>query len=172
MSLEIEIHFDEAQIKKLLDIPLHLRLGPAERVLTAMARPVVAKAKAIAPSSRRSGTRKKWAKQISPNPQTDPPFDPQKWAQTDSGKHIGYVYRKRDNGGYLVIGGKGKDAFKQNFDAGESRKVMYWGRDSGTTKRIPPKERFMQKAFDETRSQQISAGNAQLEREIRELNFG
>jgi hypothetical protein len=165
MSLEIEIHFDEAQIAALLNIPLHLRLGPAERVLKAMAKPVVAKAKAIAPSSRKSGTRYKWAQKIKQNAA---------W-QNDSGKHIGYVYRKTERGGYrgyLVIGGMHPQAKKQNFDAGKDRKVMYWGRDAGKTKRIDPKDRFMQKAFDETRSLQISAGNTQLEKELKELNFG
>jgi len=172
MSLEIEIHFDEAQIKKLLDIPLHLRLGPAERVLKAMAKPVVDKAKAIAPSSKLSGTRKKWGKNTTYGKGGKVVFDPVKWAADDSGKHIGFVYRKNERGGYLVVGGKGEKAAKLNFNHGETRKVMYWGKDSGKTKRIDPKDRFMQRAFDETRSQQISAGNSQLEKEIRELNFG
>lgn len=162
MSLEIEIHFDEAQIKKLLDIPLHLRLGPAERVLTAMAKPVVAKAKAIAPSSRQSGTRKKWSQKYKNNAA---------W-QNDSGSHIGYVYRKTERGGYLVVGGKHPQANKLNFSHGKPRNVVYWGKPAGITKRIDPKDRFVQKAFDETRSQQIAAGNAQLEKEIKELNFG
>jgi hypothetical protein len=166
MSLEIEIHFDEAQIKKLLDIPLHLRLGPAERVLKAMAKPVVDKAKAIAPSSIKSGNRKKWGKNKTKH------FDPASWSATESAKHIGYVYRKTERGGYLVVGGKSPASNKLNFDSGKPRKVMYWGKDAGKTKRIDPKDRFMQRAFDETRSQQISAGNTQLEKELKELNFG
>lgn len=163
MSLDLEIHFDEAQIAKLLNIPLHLRLGPAERVLKAMAKPVVAKAKAIAPSSRRSGTRKKWSAKYKNNASY----------QNDSGKSIGFVYRKNDRGGYLVIGGLHPQANKQNFDSSDKgRKVKYWGKDAGKVKRIEPKERFMQKAFDETRPQQIAAGNKQLEIELKELNLG
>jgi len=57
MTLEIQINFDEAQVEKLLQIPLLMRLAPAERVLKAMAKPVIDRAKSIAPSSRRSGTR-------------------------------------------------------------------------------------------------------------------
>lgn len=162
MTLSIEIKFEQAQLDKLMQIPLLMRLGPSERVLKAMAKPVVAKGKAIAPSSRASGTRKKWSKKYKNN----------QAYQNDSGQHIGYVFRKNNGGGILVIGGKHPQANKQNFDAGKDRKVMYWGKDSGKVKRVDPKDRFMQRAFDETRAEQITAGNAQLEKELKELRIG
>jgi len=162
MSMKLEIHFDESQIQKLLKIPLYLRLAPAERVLKAMAKPVVQRAKAIAPSSVASGTRRKWSQKYKKN---------QAW-QISSGKHIGIVYRKTERGGYVVIGGKHPEANKLNFSHGKDRRVFYWGKDAGKTVRIPPSERFMQKALDETRPQQIAEGNKQLEKELKELNLG
>jgi len=162
MSLDIELTFDESQLQKLMEIPLLLRMKSAERVLKAMGKVVVARGKALAPSSRKSGTRDKWSQKYKKNAAY----------QNDSGRSIGYVFRPTEQGGYLVIGGIYPLANKQNFEAGTKRKVLYWGRDSGKVKRIDPKERFMTKAFDETRQEQITAGNKQLEREAQELNFG
>jgi hypothetical protein len=160
--MTITLEFDEAQLAKIMQIPLLMRLGPSERVLKAMSVPVVAKAKAIAPSSRRSGTRKKWSKKYKDNPAY----------QNDSGKQIGVKYLKNNRGGILIIGGKHPQANKQNYDSGKPRRVFYWGKDAGKVKRIDPKERFMQKAYDETRGAQISAGNAQLDKELKELKLG
>ena len=161
MSIELRIDFDESQLAKIMQIPLLLRLAPAERILKAMAKPIVAKAKAIAPDSRKSGTRKRMSKK------TDA-----KWPETGR-NHIGFVYRKSEGGGYLVIGGKSPKANSFNFDSSKKgRKVVYWGRSSGLVKRVEPSERFMQKAFDTTRAAQISAGNAQLEKECKELQIG
>ena len=162
MSMELTIAFDDNAVKRLQQIPAMMRLGPAERILKAMAGPIVAKAKAIAPSSVASGSRKKQSKTTAG-----------KWSGREGRKHIGYVYRKSNRGGYLVIGGKDPYANSFNFDAStEGRRVFYWGKDSGRTKRINPSERFMQKAFDETREQQVSAANKQLEKELKEMQLG
>jgi hypothetical protein len=62
-----------------------------------------------------------------------------------------------------------------NFNAGDKRNVKVWGRDPKSipnVKRIDPKDRFMQRAYDETRDQQLSAGHAQLVKEIEELKIG
>lgn len=162
MTLEIQITFDEAQIQKLLEIPLLMRLGPAERVLKAMAKPVIERAKSIAPSSRQSGTRKKWSKKYKDNPNY----------QEDSGKHIGMKYIKTERGGLMIVGGKYPRANKQNYEAGDKRKIVYWGKKTSKIKRINPSERFMQKAFDETKQEQITAGNEQLTKEMKELSLG
>ena len=160
MTVELKIEFSQAQLAKLLRIPVLMRLGPAERVLKAMAKPVVARGKALAPRSRTSGTRDKMTAKASA-----------KWPE-EARNNIGFVYRKGENGGYLVIGGKSPKANSLNFDAGKGRKVFYWGKDQGRSKRVAPSERFMQKALDETRSAQEAAGFAQLEKEMKELNIG
>lgn len=162
MSVSITIEFDESQLAKLMQIPLLMRLGPAERVLKAMAKPVVAKGKALAPSSRASGTRKKWSQKYKKNANY----------QNDSGRSIGTKYLKNNRGGLMLIGGVHPKANKLNFDSGKPRKVMYWKKDAGKTKRINPKDRFMQRAYDETRAEQLTAGNRQLEIELKELKLG
>ncbi len=162
MTIDIQITFDEAQIQKLLKIPILMRLKPAENVLKAMAKPVIDRAKSIAPSSRRSGTRKKWSRKYKDNPAY----------QEDSGRYIGRKFIRTGSGGLVIIGGIYPRANKQNYEAGDKRKIVYWGKKTSKIKRINPKERFMQKAFDETLSQQVTAGNEQLEKEIRELGNG
>ena len=161
MSMELKITFDESQLAKLLKIPVLMRLGPAERILKAMAKPIVVRAKAIAPDSRTSGTRDKMSAETKA-----------KWPE--SGKtHIRMIYRKGDGGGYLIMGASDPLGNSLNFDSSSrGRKVFYWGKDSGKIKRVEPSQRFMQKALDETKSAQVSAGNAQLEKEMKELNLG
>jgi hypothetical protein len=173
MSMKIEIHFDEAQLAKLMQIPLLMRLGPSERVLKAMTKPVIEKAKAIAPSSRRSISSDGRSNRDKMGENVTSKFVGKKANSTvDSGKHITSKFLKNNKGGLLIIGGAHPKANKQNYDSGKPRKVFYWGRDSGKVKRIDPKERFMQKAYDETRGAQISAGNTQLEKELKELKLG
>ena len=161
MSMEISIAFNESAIAQLKKIPVLMRLGPAERILKAMAKPIVVRAKAIAPNSRTSGTRDKMSSEAKA-----------KWPE--SGKnHIRMIYRKGDGGGYLIMGANDPLGNSLNFDASDrGRKVFHWGKDSGKIKRVEPSQRFMQKAFDETKSAQVSAGNAQLQKEMKELNLG
>ncbi len=162
MSIELRIDFDESQLAKLMRIPLLMRLAPAERILKAMAKPIVAEGKALAPNSR---TGKRTRDKMSAKAKA-------KWPESGR-SHIGFVYRKSDQGGYLVIGAKSPQGNSLNFDSSKKgRKVMLWGRDSGRIKRVEPSERFMQKAFDRTRAAQITAGNTQLEKELMELNLG
>jgi hypothetical protein len=130
-------------------------------VLKAMAKPVLAKGKAIAPNSRSSGTRDKMSEAAK-----------NKWPE-EGRNQLGFVFRKTESGGYLVMGAKDPKGNSLNFDASDKgRNVKYWGKDSGKVKRVEPKERFMQRAADETRSEQVTAGNAQLETELRSLNLG
>lgn len=166
MSVEISIAFNESAIAQLKKIPLLMRLGPAERILKAMAKPIVVRAKAIAPNSRASSGKD--------GPTRDKMSSETKAKWPESGKnHIKTIYRKGDGGGYLVIGADDPLGNGLNFDASDrGRKVFYWGVDSGKVKRVEPSQRFMQKAFDETKSAQVSAGNAQLEKEMKELNLG
>lgn len=162
MTMEIKIQFNEAMIEKLKQIPIMLRLAPAERILKAMAKPVVARAKAIAPSSVESGTRKEWSAKTAA-----------KFAANEGRKNIGYVYRKGQNGGYLMVGGKAPKANSFNFEASDKgRKVFYWGKDMGRVKRIDPSLRFMTRAYLDTRDAQASAGKQQLEKELKELKIG
>jgi len=167
MSVELRIEFDEQQLLKLRRIPILLRLEPAERTLKAMAKPVLDRAKALVPDSRKPSQ-----KDGVPSKNKQSAKTKAKWP--DQGKNnLGFVFRKSETGGYLVIGAKNPKGNTLNFDSSDKgRKVKYWGKDTGRIKRVQPSERFMQRAFDETRQAQITAGFNQLEKELRELNLG
>jgi hypothetical protein len=167
MSVEISIAFDEKALQQIRRIPVMLRLGPSERILKSMGRPILDRAKALVPDSR------------NPSPKDGIPSHDKQSANTKSkwpeqGKNnLGLIFRKTDRGGYLVIGAKDPKGNSLNFDSSQDgRQVVYWGRPSGRIKRVPPSERFMQRAFDETRQAQVTAGFNQLEKELRELNLG
>jgi hypothetical protein len=161
MSLKIEMKFDEAELKKLARIPEFVRFQAADKALRAMARPVIEKARSIAPSSQATGSRKKWSAKYKTNDKY----------QIDSGKEIGANVKKASYGSILYVGAKWPTGNKQQFNASPNgRKEVFWGRPQGTI--YKPPERFMQKAFDETRSQQISAFASSLESSMKELNLG
>lgn len=168
MTVELKIEFDEQQIAKLLNIPLLLRLGPAERVLKAMAKPILSDAKQRAPDSSKPG-------RTTGTPSKDKQSKQAKKDWPDKGKNnLGFIFRKTDSGGYLVIGAKNPKGNTLNFDSAKNgRRHVLWGKSSLLAlRRIEPSERFMQKALDETRQAQITAGNNQLEKELRGLNLG
>lgn len=168
MTIELKIEFDEQQLAKLRRIPILLRLGPAERTLKAMAKPVLDRAKALVPNSRK------------PSPKDGIPSHDKQSAKAkarwpEQGKNnLGFVFRKGESGGYLVIGAKSPKGNTLNFDSSDKgREVRYWlNPNPGRIKRVEPSQRFMQRAFDQTRQAQISAGFNQLEKELRELNLG
>lgn len=162
MSIKIDFTFDEYQIAKLTQIPELFRLGPAERCLKAMAKPIVDRAKSLAPSSRVTGTRKKWSAKFNKDA---------KW-QIDSGKQMGIKTVRHNNGARVYIGAKWPKGNKQQFDASpKGRRHILWGRDTG---RLRPRDNphFLQKAYDETKSQQLKAFQDQLAIEIKELRLG
>jgi hypothetical protein len=169
MTVDLKIEFDEQQIAKLLKIPVLLRLAPAERVLKAMSKPILVHAKANAPDSRKPNK--------SGRPSRDKMSEESKKKWPESARnHLGVVYRKSEGGGYLVIGGKSPQANSLNFESGKKAgtRVLWDANKIRTMPRryVPAKERFMQRALDETRQSQITAGNNQLEKELRELNIG
>ena len=156
MSLSIEFTIDEALMRQLDRIPELIRLGPMDRCLTALARPVVAKAKQLAPSSRSTGSRRKWSEKLKNDP---------KWA-IDSGKHMSSKVHKGNKVTMVYIGAKCPKGNKQQFWANPK------GKRAGRKVIQRPDPHFLQKAFDETRSQQVAAFNAQLAKELKELGLG
>jgi hypothetical protein len=168
MSVELKIEFNEAQLQQLLKIPVLLRLGPAERTLKAMAKPILVHGKAHAPDSHKPNKN-------NGTPSHDKQSKKAKKDWPEQGKNnLGVVFRKTDSGGYLVIGAKKPKGNTLNFDSAKGpRRHVLWGKTTLIRQRYtPPSERFMQKALDETKSAQESAGFAQLEKELRELKIG
>lgn len=159
MNLEIKIN--EAEIAKLAKIPVWLQLNAIDKALKAMATPIIAKAKAIAPSSRETGTRQGWSAKYKNDP---------KW-QIDSGREIGSKTVKTKNGAIAFVGVRHPRGNKQQFNqAKDGREVVYWGRRTGL--RYRPPYRFMDRAFDETRSQQDSAFVASIQSSFGSMNLG
>ena len=163
MSLNIKIEFNDAMIAELMRIPDLLRLGPAERCLNAMAKPIIAKAKDLAPSSRGSGSRRKWSAKLKNDTQ---------WSSVDSARHMGARAVKHNRGARIYVGAQYPKGNKQQFGSPKKgRRVFYWGKDAGMTL-LRPRDHFMQRAYDQTRGEQMSAFNTQLAKEIKELRIG
>lgn len=161
MSLKIEFTFSESEMKKLEKIPEFVRFVAADRALKAMAKPIIEKAKAIAPSSVRSGSRKKWG----------PKYKGDSKYQNDSGQEIDSKVQKHNRGAKIYVGATFPRGNKQQFNASpKGRKEVFWGRPQGTV--YKPSERFMQRAFDETRSAQNAAFIASLQRTLKRMNLG
>lgn len=162
MSLQVEITFNEDMFRQLERIPEMLRLAPGERCLKAMVKPVVARAKQLAPSSQQSGSRKKWSSKLKNDP---------KW-NIDSGRHIGTKTIRNNRATRIYVGAQYPKGNKQQFDASpKGRRVFYWGKDAGKI-RQRPNPHWLQKAYDETKSQQLAAFNEQLAKELKELKLG
>ena len=151
MSFDIDLSFDEAAIAQLYKIPLLMMDHVIDKCIPAMVKPIVVKAKAIAPRSDRptanspKGSGAKWG-----NKKTDH-FDPGKWREYHSGDNIGYRIRKNSSeGAYVKVGAISPKGNKQRFNQFKytNRRVFYWGKDMNM--QYEPPYRFMQRAFDET----------------------
>lgn len=175
-GFELKIDIDDAAWARLMNIPELLRLGPLDRVLGAMATPILAKAKAIAPDATRPGkgndprsNRQKYGKNVTKE------FAGAAAMSVDTSKeNLGKKTVRYDNGAVVIVGGKAPNANKLNFDASKTdgRDVVYWGKPQGRVKYVPPSERFMQRAMDETLGEQKAYGINQLQTELKRLNLG
>ncbi len=162
MSLQIKVEMDFRALEMLEKIPQMLQFAVADKVMLAMVKPVVDRAKELAPSSRESGTRKKWSAKYKSN---------NKW-QVDSGRHMGSKTVRYDRGAIVYVGAKYPTGNKQQFNSNseKGRKEVLWGRSTGRV--YKPKERFIQRAYDETRDAQFRAFEAELQRQVKELRIG
>jgi hypothetical protein len=184
MSLKIELKFDESQLKQLEKIPIHVRINAADDCLEAMSKEVLRKAYAYAPRSVSTGTRLKWSKKYSTSA---------KW-RVNSGEHLGSKIKKNNKGALAYIGAKYPKGNKQQFSApkAEQRGHYLWGKPGqtivttsrsgkqytyvrkteGQMLKFPASQRFIQRAFDETKPQQLSAFYKALEKSLQELKLG
>jgi len=127
-----------------------------------MAEPIMVKARAIAPDSQTGErTRSKWSKLMLQKG----------WAKYSSREWIRAKSMRYENVGVLIVGGQSHQGNKLNFDSGEDgRDVVYWGKYARILKRIPPEQRFMQRAYDETKGNQYAAGVYKLQKEVEAYN--
>jgi hypothetical protein len=163
MSIEIQINMQLVQALEAIDI--RLRSGPLDRCLKAFGKPIADYAKTIAPSSRESGTRKKWSAKYKKNAEY----------QNDSRKHFSVKVLRSSVG--VVIGATWTLGNKQQFVHPKRRGDTYkrhvlWGKREGSPLRFPRDEQPATKAFAVMQSTAESAFKAQLEKEIKELRLG
>ena len=166
MKLKVDVELDEASIAKMQKAWMMLNTKITDDCAKALAGPIVARAKQLAPSSRKTGTRKKWGKRVTKY------FNPTTWAQDDSGKHMASKVQKTARGAWVIVGGKSPRANKLNFNSNheKGRKMMLWGKDSGKVYKAPTN--FMKRAFDETRSAQLTSFNSALDKALKEAGLG
>lgn len=166
MSVSIKIEMDETQIRMMNAALAKFQFGVVDKAVKAMTKPIIEKAKAIGPNSRRSGTRKKWGKK------TTPKFNPGVWARDESSKHIASKILRTSRGAWIVVGGSYPRANKLNFNSNhdKGRKEVLWGRVSGRMWKAP--DDFMKRAYDETKSSQMSSFNTALAEALREAGLG
>lgn len=158
-SFSIEIN---PQLAKLLeDIEPFVRHAVMDKCMPAMVKPIIEKAESIAPSSRRDNglgpSRDRWSKKYKNNP---------KWAGIDSGKHIGYKLRKYAKP-IIFVGAKHPLGNKQMFLSPQkgSKVRVEWGKRRVMHK-LPVRDQFMRKAYDETITQQHSAFLSAFQRAV------
>ena len=171
--IDVKFEINDSEINKLLAIPSYVAQAVVDKAMPAMAKPIIVKAKEIAPRSdtaqpgnaTKGPTRAKWGKNKTKH------FDPTTWARDNSGEHIGYKTYK-NAGAFEVaikVGARSPKGNKQRFNQmkNKERRVVYWGDPQGFTYR--PRERFMQRAYDETIPEQMSAFTKALDTEITNL---
>jgi hypothetical protein len=159
--IEIDFAFDDSQIEQLTRIPELLRMQPAQRCLKAMAQPVLRRAQVLAPDGTQSA--KKQSRTVKAKMSA--------WGRSKD--NLGIKAISHNRGARIYVGGKWPRANKLHFFGHKKggREVVYWGRRSGVFRQIE-KPHWLQKAYDETKSEQNSAFIEQLTKELKELKLG
>ena len=182
MGTKFEIN--TKMLKRLEDIPVQFRLGPLDRCMKAFAKPIAEAAKALAPSSRSTGSRKKWSKRFANDP---------KFSGVESSKHTGFKVLKN---GSVIIGFKFEKGNKQQFinpsRRGAGREQNFWGAPGQVIKTISRRgtpytyirktgsvgvlfhrsNRAVVRAFDQNKSVAKSEFIMQAQREAKGFNLG
>jgi hypothetical protein len=175
--IDVKFEINDSEINKLLAIPSYVAQAVVDKAMPAMARPIIVKAKEIAPRSHikqpgnatDGATRDKWSKSKKNGPTKN--FNYATWSQDTSGDHIGYRTFKNTSAFEVAVkvGARSPRGNKQRFNQMKhtEREVYYWGKKAG--KKYRPRERFMQRAYDETIPEQMSAFTEALDTEIKNL---
>lgn len=173
-GLKITIDFDAAILRQLEDIPRLLKYKVIDRCAADFARPIVARARELAPSSKKTGSRgnggSKWGRRAARK------FSGRaSMLQHDSGDHIGSRVYRGERATIIYVGAKYPRGNKQQFNNSvKGRKVVYWGKtpQEGKAFRPLPRPTFLEQAYTETQSAAYAAFRAQLAKQIKELGLG
>lgn len=160
------VKIDSKELAVLDKLPIFIMNRVADAGMRAMAQPIIAKGKSLAPRGQVANPVNK-----TPGPTRDlwsQKYKSQASWQYPSAETVTSKFFKAAHGGILYVGAKSRPedrgGNKQQFSFSTStsdpskttpRREVFWGRDNGTLY-VAPGERYMLKAFDETRSQALS----------------
>jgi hypothetical protein len=142
----------DADLKRMFDaVPILQRHKVADQTVRAGARPIVTKARQLAPRGDRTGTSKKRSKSQQAKANWNIPL----W------KTISMVVRKYAVNASAIVGPKWPEGNKAYFNTGPGgRRQVLWGKVTGVT--VPQIRNWIVQAFDETKPQQLSAMKKKL----------
>lgn len=150
----------DAELAAMFDaVPILEKHRVSDQVVRAGARPIITRARQLAPRSARTGSKKKWSKSMytgakgrSPRSKDEKPL----W------KTIKQVVRKGKKAGALsVVGPEWPEGNKAYFNTSPTgRNKVLWGRRTGQT--VPQIRNWIVQAFDETKAQQLEAMKKKL----------
>ena len=149
----------DAELKKMFDaVPILDQYRVSDQVLRAGSAPIVKRARQLAPRSTQEDRNKRSRKQ-----RQSADWDYPLW------KTIKRVVRKYNNArGVAVVGPEWPKGNKAYFNTSPSgREQVFWGNRTGRT--VKQVRNWIVQAFDETKSQQLSAMKTKLQKLMREI---
>ncbi len=149
----------DADLKAMFDaVPILVRYRVSDQVLRAGTAPIVKRARQLAPKQTAEQRKKR-----SKSQQAAADWDTPLW------KTIGRVVRKYNKArGIAVVGPKYPEGNKAYFNTSPSgREQVFWGNRTGRT--VKQVRNWIVQAFDETKSQQLSAMKTKLQKLMREI---
>lgn len=170
MANRVDIKMDipsDAELKRMFDaVPLLHRHQVFDKTLRAGSRPVVTRAKQLAPRSSATGTTDKWSAKMLVDGGTG--GTPRSKGETPLWKTIAQVVRKYTTAGVAVVGPKWPEGNKAYFNTGPNgRRQFFWGTDTGLV--VAQIRNWIVQAFDETKAAQLSAMKKKLQQLMREI---
>lgn len=161
-KLDVKINLpSDAELKRMFDaVPILERYGVSDKVVRAGAKPIVDRARKLAPRSASTGSTELWSKKMFVDGGTG--GTPRSRNEKPLWKTIKLVVRKYSRAAAIsVIGPEWPDGNKVFFNVSNGgRKQVLWGKRTGRT--IPAIRNWIVQAFDETKTQQLSLMKAKL----------
>lgn len=156
IDLDTRMLPSDAELEKMFNaVPQLERMGVADKAVRAGGRPIVKRARQLAPRSSRTGTSKKRSK----NQRTAADWDYPLW------KTIKQVVRKYNTNAASVIGPEWPKGNKAYFNTSpKGRRKFLWGRDTGEV--VPQIRNWIVQAFDETRTEQLNAMKVSMKKSM------
>jgi len=137
----------DAELEQMFDaVPILKRHSVSDKTVRAGAKPIVKRARQLAPRSSKTGSAKKRSKNQRKGADWETPL----W------KTIKMVVRKYSANAAAIVGPEWPAGNKAYFNTSpRGRRKFLWGKDTGET--VPQIRNWIVKAYDETRPEQLKA---------------